>query len=92
MNLAKSDLAFFLGSKTLAEDFATSMFRLKLSDPLATIVNFSPLKVPLTFNLPSNSKAFILLLSSILLFFARDVNASKSLMFLTSFPFLSKIE
>ncbi len=92
MNLAKSDIAFFLGSKTLAEDFATSMFRLKLSEPFATIVNFSPLKVPLTFNPPSKSRALILLLSSIMLFLAREVNASKSLMFLTSFPFLSKIE
>ena len=81
MNLAKSEIDFFLGSKTLADDFATSMFRLKLSDPLATIVNFSPLKVPLTFNPPSNSKALILLLSSIMLFFAREAKASKSLRF-----------
>lgn len=81
MNLAKSDIAFFLGSKTLAEDFEASMFSLKLSDPLATIVKFSPLKVPFTFNPPSNSNALILLLSSILLFFAREVNASKSLRF-----------
>ena len=73
MNLAKSDIAFFLGSKTFSEDFVISMFRLKLSDPLATIVNFSPLKVPLSFNPPSNSRVLILLLSSILLFFARDV-------------------
>lgn len=86
MNLAKSDIAFFLGSKTLAEDFATSMFRLKLSEPFATIVNFSPLKVPLTFNPPSKSRALILLLSSIMLFLAREVNASKSLMFFNFFP------